>query len=110
MIALLSCFMSLFANDSVFPSTGEVDNRIDSVLISYNDLRLANSKLVQLEYEKQINDNLRSIIANDSIIINDYTNINKRLNNDCKKAIRQRNVCFGVGVVGIIASCLLLLK
>lgn len=110
MIALLSCSTSLFANDSDFPSTGEVDSRVDSVLISYNDLRLANSKLVQLEYEQQINNNLRTIIANDSIIINDYTNINKRLNNDCKKAIRQRNVCFGVGVVGIIASCLLLLK
>ena len=110
MIALLSCSMSLFANDSAFPSTGEVDNRADSVLIAYDDLRLVNSKLIQLEYEQQINNNLRTIIANDSIIINDYTNINKRLNADCKKAIRQRNICFSVGVVGIIASCLLLLK
>lgn len=110
MIVLLNYSTSLFANDNNFP-TGDVDNRNDSVLIAYDDLRIVNSKLIELEYEKEINVNLRKVIYNDSIIIKDYTYLNDKLNKDYKRTIKQRNVCFGVSVLMIvIGSTFLLLK
>lgn len=100
MIVLLNYSINLSANninvDSLHHSTGEVIQSRDSVLISYNDLRIANSKLIELEYEKQINTNLRNIIFNDSIIIKDYQVLNKRINENHKKITRQRNIAFGV--------------
>ena len=103
MIVLLGCSINLLANntnvDSLHLSTGDVVQPNDSVLISYDDLRLANSKLIELEYEKQINNNLRSVISNDSIVIRDYQILNERINKDCKKVIRQRNIAIGGAVV-----------
>lgn len=110
MIVLLGCSISSFAIESINPSTGEVDVLEDSVLIAYNDLRLANSKLIQLEYEQRINRDLKAIVTNDSIIIDNYADLTKRLNNDCKKSVRQRNVCLGVAIVGVIASIILIIK
>lgn len=114
MIVLLSCSISLSANntdvDSFHPFTGELVQSKDSVLISYDDLRLANSKLIELDYEKQINTNLRSIISNDSIIIKNYQVLNERINKDCKKAIRQRNIAIGAGALFFITSLILLIK
>ena len=53
MIVLLGCSINLLANntniDSFHPSTGEVVQFKDSVLISYDDLRLVNSKLIELK-------------------------------------------------------------
>lgn len=99
MIVLLGCSINLLANntnvDSLHLSTGDVVQLNDSILISYDDLRIANSKLIELEYEKQINNNLRSVISNDSIVIRDYQILNERINKDCKKAIRQRNIAIG---------------
>ena len=115
MIALLNCSINLFANNTDInnfnPSTGEVVNRSDSVLISYDDLRIVNSKLTELKYEKEINIKLHEVISNDSIIIKDYTELNTRLNQNCKKAIKQRNIAIGSGVfVTILATILLLVK
>lgn len=99
MIALLGYSISLSANntdiDSLHLSTGGVVQHKDSVLISYDDLRLVNSKLIELDYEKQINNNLRNIIYNDSIVIKNYQVLNERISKDCKKAIRQRNIATG---------------
>ena len=108
MIALLGCSINLSANntdvDSLHLSTGGVVQPNDSVLISYNDLRLVNSKLIELEYEKQINNNLRGIISNDSIVIRNYKILNERINKDCKKAIRQRNIAIsGAAIIFITA-------
>ena len=80
-------------------------------MIAYDDLRIVNSKLVELDYEKQINANLRQVVANDSIIINDYNAINTRLNQDCKRYIRQRNIAIGGGIfITILGTILLLMK
>ena len=112
MIVLLGCSINLLANntniDSFHPSTGEVVQFKDSVLISYDDLRLVNSKLIELEYEKQINNNLRSVIYNDSIVIRDYQILNERINKDCKKAIRQRNIAIGGASVIFVTTILTL--
>lgn len=113
MIALLGYSTNLYASnqtDSLNLSTGEIVIPEDSVLISYNDLRIVNSKLIQLDYEQQINANLRTIIKNDSIIIKDYQVLNNKINKNRKKAVRQRNIAIGTGVLFFISSILLLAK
>lgn len=113
MIVLLGCSINLLASNKhangTHLSTGGVVVE-DSVLVSYNDLRLANSKLIELDYEKKINNKLRSIIANDSIIIQHYKSNSALINKSYKKAIRQRNIAIGGGVVFSIVTLLLLLK
>ena len=116
MIALLSCSINLYANDYHISSTGEVIKK-DSVFISYNDLRTVNCKLIELKYEKETNNILRTIIRNDSLIIDTLTIDNIRLisnvqtlNKSNKKYKKQRNVGFGIGIVGIITTILMLIK
>lgn len=112
MIVLLGCSINLSASnidvDNLHPFTGERKQSNDSVLISYDDLRLANSKLIELDYEKQINNKLHSIIVNDSIIIRDYKVLNERINKDCKKAIRQRNIAIGGAAAFFITTIIIL--
>lgn len=113
MIALLSYSTNLYASNPtnyLNLSTGEIVIPEDSVLISYNDLRIVNSKLIQLDYEQQINANLRTIIKNDSIIIKDYQVLNNRISKKHKKVVRQRNIAIGAGVLFFISSILLLVK
>lgn len=113
MIVLLGYSTNLYASNPtnyLNLSTGEIVIPEDSVLISYNDLRIVNSKLIQLDYEQQINANLRTIIKNDSIIIKDYQVLNDRISKKHKKVIRQRNIAIGAGVLFFISSILLLVK
>lgn len=100
--------MNSLANEGdTIPSTG----RQDSVLIAYDDLRKVNSKLVELEYERTINESLRTIVYNDSIVIYNLRSAIDRINNDCernnKKYKRERNIA---GVVGISAIILLIIS
>ena len=113
MIALLGYSTNSYASntiDSLNLSMGELVIPEDSVLISYNDLRIVNSKLIQLDYEQQINANLRTIIKNDSIVIKDYKLLNDRISKNCKKTVRQRNIAIGSEVLFFISSILLLVK
>ena len=113
MIVLLVYSTNSYANnptDFLNPSTGNVVILEDSVLISYNDLRIVNSKLIQLDYEQKINANLRTVIKNDSIIIKDYQVLNDRINKNRKKVVRQRNIAIGTGILFFISSILLLMK
>ena len=113
MIVLLCYSTNLYASnlkDSHNLSTGEIFIPKDSVLISYDDLRIVNSKLIQLDYEQQISANLRTIVKNDSIIIKDYQVLNDKISKDCKKAVRQRNIAISVGVLFFISSILLFVK
>ena len=116
MIALLSCSINLYANDYYIPSTGEVVQE-DSILISYDDLKVVNGKLIELKYEKETNNILRTIIRNDSLIIDTLTIDNIKLVNDIQrlnklntKHKKQRNIGFGVGITGIITTILILIK
>ena len=117
-IVLLGCSINLLASNTGIGhtnlSTGGVvveDSIVkDSVLISYDDLRLANSKLIELDYEKKINTTLRSVIANDSIIIQHYKSNTALMNKSYKKVIRQRNLAIGGGLLFSIVTLLLLLK
>ena len=103
MIVLLSCSTSWCQSKSCISSTGEQFGKADSVLISYKDLRVVNAKLIQLKYEKEINDSLRVIINNDDKIIKEYNNNIKILNTNINKVIKQRNI-IGLGGLVIIFS------
>lgn len=107
MIVLCHCSTSYCQNDTI-PPTGGLE---DSVLISYNDLRIVNGKLIELKYEKEINSRLKDIIRNDSVAIALGSSINAGLNNkynrDTKKLRRQRN---GIAIGGIGAVILLILS
>ncbi len=103
MIALLSYSTNSLANEcDTISSTG----RQDSVLIAYDDLRKVNGKLIELEYERNINEHLRTIVYNDSIAIDNLRNGISRINSDCERNIkrikRQRNIAGGIGIGAII--------
>ena len=103
MIALLSYSMNSLANDGdTIPSTG----RQDSVLIAYDDLRKVNGKLIELDYEREINKNLRDIVHNDSIAINNLKSGISRISADADKRVkvakRERNIAGGIGIVAIV--------
>ena len=116
MIVLLSYSINLYANDYHISSTGEVAEK-DSIFVSYTDLKIVNSKLIELKYEKETNNILRTIIRNDSLIIDTLIFDNTRLTNKMqilnksnKKYKKQRNIGFSVGIIGIITTILMLIK
>ena len=108
MIVLLNYSTSLCQNNSAtISSTGELTASPDSVLISFNDLRKANAKIVELKYQKEINDSLRSIIKNDNLIIREYSLNIDALNKQIKQVKRQRNLTIGGGVFATLSMALL---
>ena len=108
MIVLLSCSTSWCQNDNAtISSTGELTATPDSVLIAFDDLRKANAKMVELKYEKEINDSLRSIIKNDDIIMREYSRNVNALKKQVKQATRQRNLAIGGGVLATLSMALL---
>ena len=107
-IVLLSCSTSWCQNDNAtIPSTGELTASPDSVLIAFDDLRKANAKMVELKYEKEINDSLRSIIKNDDIIMRKYSSNVDALKKQVKQVKRQRNLAVGGGLLATISLALL---
>ena len=108
MIVLLSCSTSWCQNDNAtIPSTGELSATPDSILISFDDLRKANAKMVELKYEKEINDSLRSIIKNDDIIMREYSRNVDAFKKQVKQVKRQRNLAIGGGVFATLSMALL---
>ena len=108
MIVLLSCSTSWCQNDNAtISSTGELTATPDSVLIAFDDLRKANAKMVELKYQKEINDSLRSIIKNDDIIMREYSRNVDALKKQVKQVKRQRNLAIGGGVLATLSMVLL---
>ena len=107
-IVLLSCSISWCQNDNAnIPSTGVLTSTPDSVLIAFDDLRKVNAKMVELKYEKEINDSLRSIIKNDDIIMREYSRNVDALKKQVKQVKRQRNLAIGGGVLATLSMALL---
>lgn len=107
MIALLS--YSINSSSKVYiPFTGGLEH--DSIKVAIDDLRKANTKLIELSYEKYINKNLRQIIRNDSVLAEQARQRYILLDRSCKKVTRQRNVAYcGVGAT-IVLLILSLIK
>lgn len=74
----------------------------DSIKISIDDIRKANSKLIQLDYEKQINNNLRQVIVNDSIIAEQTRQECLLLRRTSRKVKVQRDASIGAVIVLLI--------
>lgn len=105
MIVLLGYSTSSLADNSpINSSTGGVTE--DSILVSYDDLRKANAKLVELEYEKDINKNLKDIIKNDSVAIDglrtEVDRVTRESREQIRKSKRERNLVGGLGIVSVI--------
>ena len=107
MIVLLSYSISWCQNDNAtISSTGELTASHDSVLIAFDDLRKANAKMVELKYEKEINDSLRSIIKNDDAIMREYRSNVDALKKQITQAKKQRNLAVGGGLLATISLAL----
>lgn len=106
MIVLLSCSTNLLAQNNKHSSTGG----LDSVRVSYNDLRTVNSKLIELNYTKQVNNKLYQIVHNDSIIINNYKTVNANLSKTMVKYKRQRNITFITTLCAIVGMVISFIK
>lgn len=109
--------MNLSANSfDTIPSMGGVKAdsvSSDSVLIAYSDLRKVNAKLIELEYERDINEHLRTIIVNDSVAIYGLRSELDRINYNCKQDInrikKQRNIFGSISVGAVILLIISLL-
>jgi hypothetical protein len=107
-IVLLSYSKSWCQTNTTTPilSTGELIKNNDSTLVSFDDLRKANAKMIELKYEKEINKSLRSIIANDENIIKEYDNNVNNLKLQIIKETRKRKI---VTIGGIAVSLALVI-
>ncbi len=60
--------------------------------------------MIELKYQKEINDSLRSIISNDSAIISEYKELTNKKDRTIKKVKKQRNsIVFGSAVLILLA-------
>ena len=107
MIVLLS--YSINSSSKVYiPFTGGLKH--DSIKVAIDDLRKANTKLIELSYEKDINKNLRQIIRNDSILAEQARQRYILLDRSCKKVTKQRNIACCSAASAIILLILSLIK
>lgn len=106
MIVLLSC--SINSSSKIYTSfTGGLEQ--DSVKVAIDDIRKANTKLIELSYEKDINKNLRQIIRNDSVLAEQARQRYILLDRSCKQIKKQRNIAYcssGVAIILLILSLL----
>ena len=93
-------------DNATISSTGELTASPDSVLIAFDDLRKANAKMVELKYQKEINDSLRSIIKNDDVIMREYKRNADALKEQIKQTKKQRNFAVGGGLLATISLAL----
>ena len=63
--------------------------------------------MVELKYEKEINDSLRSIIKNDDAIMREYSSNVDALKKQIIQAKKQRNLAVGGGLLATISLALL---
>ena len=109
-IVLSSYSISWSKNDNdTIPSKGELTVRTDSVLVSFDDLRKANAKMVELKYEKEINDSLRSILTNDDKIIGEYRRNYDAVKKQITQVKRQRNIAVGGGFLATLSLVIALI-
>ena len=107
MIVLLSC--SINSSSKVYmPFTGGLEH--DSIKVAIDDLRKANTKLIELSYEKDINKNLRQIIVNDSVLVEQARQRYILLDRTCKKIKKQRNIGVGAAIGSILLFIISIIK
>ena len=118
MLILLSTYSISWCQNDTILSTGVVEQ--DSALVPIQALRVANAKMIELKYEKVINENYRQTIELDSAIIDALENnlyncgleLEEQINicdEEITKIKRQRNTAIGVGTGTSTALLVILL-
>lgn len=91
--------------------TGELQS--DTICIPIELLKVANAKMVELDYEKQINQSLREVVYNDSIVIADLCNSIEHnevvYTTNINKVETQRNVAIGTSAILLVLFIISLL-
>ena len=77
-------------------------NYSDSVYISIDELKIANSKMVELKYKDEIIFNLRQRISNDDEIINNLSEELKSEANKVKQYKLRSYIATGVATICVI--------
>lgn len=102
-------------------STGYVEQTDTLVSVPISTLKIANSKMIELKYEKEINTKLKNIIVNDSLVI---SGLNLELDNTLKilddtiveydkklkQSKKERNVFIITTISAMLVSLLVLVK
>ncbi|MBO7693030.1 MAG: hypothetical protein J6Y28_09625 [Acholeplasmatales bacterium] len=96
------------------PSTGVLEQTDTVVAIPISFIKIANSKMVELKYEKEINSNLIEVVKNDSLVISGLEyELNNCLENkevEVKRIRKQRNIFIATTIGAALVSLLVLLK
>lgn len=109
MIVVLNCFTSWCQNNDSISSTGGLEPTDSLVLIPISSIKIANSKMIELKYEKEINKELRHIIVNDSVIISSLNQDIINSNVKIQKYKKQRNIIASGGLVSLLLLIISLL-
>ena len=107
MIVLLSYSINSSSKVNI-PFTWGIEH--DSIKVAIDDLRKANTKLIELSYEKDINKNLRQIIKNDSVLAEQARQRYILLDRSCKQIKKQRNIAYCSAGATIMLLILSLIK
>lgn len=102
--------VSFYIYDSISCYSDTIIKHCDSVIVSVDALRIANTKMIELKYEKEINANLQEVIRVDSVLISSFESnlfaIKKQAKEEIDNMKKQRNKAI---VIGSASSSILLI-
>lgn len=102
--------VSFYIYDSISCYSDTIIKHCDSVVVSVDALRIANTKMIELKYEKEINANLQEVIRVDSVLISSFESnlfaIKKQAKEEIDNMKKQRNKAI---VIGSASSSILLI-
>lgn len=93
--------VSFYIYDSISCYSDTIIKRCDSVIVSVDALRIANTKMIELKYQKEINANLQEVIRVDSVLISSFESnlfaIKKQAKEEIDNMKKQRNKAIAIG-------------
>ena len=102
--------VSFYICDSISCYSDTIIKHCDSVIVSVDALRIANTKMIELKYQKEINANLQEVIRVDSMLISSFESnlfaIKKQAKEEIDNMKKQRNKAI---VIGSASSSILLI-
>lgn len=93
--------VSFYIYDSISCYSDTIIKHCDSVIVSVDALRIANTKMIELKYQKEINANLQEVIRVDSVLISSFESnlfaIKKQAKEEIDNMKKQRNKAIAIG-------------
>lgn len=94
-------------------STSWCQSSCDSVIVSVDALRIANAKMLELKYEKEINANLQEVVRVDSVLISSLESnlfaVKEQAKEELDDMRKQRNKAIVVGGTSSLILLILLI-